>query len=95
MHQACKILATDGTYKLVYEGFPILMVGTVDLNREYHPYGILITKTEDHEDYKFMCSRLKILAGIIGANDFSPTVLLADSASAITNGCSAVFKIGL
>ena len=28
-----KILATDGTYKLNHNGFPILMTGTVDMNR--------------------------------------------------------------
>ena len=70
-----KILATDGTYKLNYEGFPILMVGTVDLDRQYHPYGIMITKTEDNEDYNYMCTRLLELAKIIGADNFNPTVL--------------------
>ena len=70
-----KILATDGTYKLNYEGFPILMVGTVDLDRKYHPYGIMITKTEDNEDYNYMCTRLLELAKIIGADNFNPTVL--------------------
>ena len=87
-------MATDGTYKLNYEGFPILMVGTVDMDREYHPYGIMITKTEDHGDYTFMCSRLKVLAEQIGPTDFNPTILLADAASAITNGCISVFTLG-
>ena len=54
-----QIVVTDGTYKLNYEGFPILLIGTVDLNREYHPFGILITKTEDHDDYQYMFQRLK------------------------------------
>ncbi len=46
MSQNSKVLATDGTYKLNYNGYPILMVGTVDMKRQYHPYGIMITKTE-------------------------------------------------
>ena len=66
------------------------MIGTVDLNREYHPYGILITKTEDHDDYQYMFQRLKDVSQTIGAVDFNPTVLLADAASAITNGFKAV-----
>ena len=70
------------------------MIGTVDMNREYHPYGIMITKTEIAEDYQFMCERLKSLSKVVGANDFNPTVLLADAAAAITNGCNAVFNIG-
>ena len=39
-----KIVATDETYKLNYHGLPILMFGTIDLARQYHPYGIMITK---------------------------------------------------
>ena len=94
MNQANKIIATDGTYKLNYNGYPILMVGTVDLKRQYHPYGIMITKTESSEDYQFMFSRLKVLAQDIGATEFDPTVLLADAASEITNGYAAGFKLG-
>ena len=32
-------LATDGTYKLIYHGHPILMFGITDLGRHYHPFG--------------------------------------------------------
>ena len=50
----------------------------------------MITKTEIAEDYQFMCESLKSLSKVVGANDFNPTVLLADAAAAITNGCNAV-----
>ena len=58
MQNNSKIVATDGTYKLNHESFPILMIVAVDLNREYHTYGILITKTEDLEDYQYMFQKL-------------------------------------
>ena len=67
-----------------YEGYPILMVGTVDLCREFHPYAIVITKTETDEDYKFMFSQLKSLAETIKVDAFDPKILLADTAAAIT-----------
>ena len=47
-------IASDGTYKLIYQGFPILMIGTTDFNREYHPYGIMVTKHENEEDYEYL-----------------------------------------
>jgi hypothetical protein len=36
----------DGTYKITYQGFPLLIVGTTDMNREFHPFGLMITKRE-------------------------------------------------
>ena len=76
--------------------FPLLIVSTVDMNKEYHPNGVMLTKTEGTDDYKYMCSRLKELAAdeLIGATDFNPTVLLADAAPEITNGFKAVFTLG-
>ena len=47
------------------------MIWTVDLNREYHPYGLLITKTEDHDDYEYMFKKLKDITQTIGAVDFN------------------------
>ena len=69
------------------------MIGTVDMKREYHPYGIMLTKTEDELDYQYLCQRLKALAALVEVN-FNPTVLLADAAGAITNGCKSVFNLG-
>ena len=49
-----KHVATDGTYKLNYNGFPLLMIGTTDYKRRYHTYGIMLTKEEKDGDYEFM-----------------------------------------
>ena len=65
------------------------MLGTVDMDRHYHPYGIMITKTETAQDYEYMCKAIKDLAVRTGAVNFDPTVLLADAASEITNGYSS------
>src|SRR5690625_3229468 len=35
MHQS-EIVHTDATYKLVWNGFPVLIVGTADRNRHFH-----------------------------------------------------------
>lgn len=33
-------LHTDGTYKLVWQGYPVLLVGTTDIYRKFHISGI-------------------------------------------------------
>ena len=52
-------LATDGTYKLIWQGYPVLMLGTTDQNRSYHPFGIAITLKEERDDYAFIFNSLK------------------------------------
>jgi len=69
------------------------MVGTTDFNREYHPYGIMITQHENEEDYEFMFNTLKQLAIKIHDVEFNPTILLADTAGAITKGFANVFEL--
>ncbi|CAF4641731.1 unnamed protein product [Rotaria sp. Silwood2] len=35
-------LCSDATYKLVWQGFPVLIIGTTDLNKAFHPFGLAI-----------------------------------------------------
>lgn len=70
------------------------MCGTTDLNREYHPYCIMITQHEEQEDYSYLFQTLKYIVETIHPDqEFNPTVLLADTASAITNGFANVFTL--
>lgn len=34
------IIAAEDTYKLNNEGYPVLMIGTVEYSKQYHPYGV-------------------------------------------------------
>ena len=52
----------------------------------------MITKNETAEDYSFMLQSLKDYSTIINF-PYSPSILLADAASAITNGFSSVFPL--
>ena len=33
------VIHIDGTYKLVWEGFPVRIIGTPDADRHFHPFG--------------------------------------------------------
>ena len=43
----CKIvLQTDGTYKIVWQGNPLLLIGTSDFDRVFHPLGLSLNSRE-------------------------------------------------
>ena len=44
---------SDATWKMVYQGYPLIMNGTTDMKKAFHPYGLWLTLTETHVDYAF------------------------------------------
>ncbi len=49
----------DATYKLTYEGFPLLTIGTVDKDRRFYPFGLAIATDETHDDFAWLLEALK------------------------------------
>ena len=47
-------IAIDGTYKLDFSNYPLLMVGTTGFQRHYHPYA-LNTRDFGLKDYTTAC----------------------------------------
>lgn len=85
------ILHADATYKLNSNGYPVLMVGCSDFNRQFHPLLIGITVTETESDFAFMFTTLKNAISQHHFRLYEPTVLIADSAPAIKNAFIDVF----
>ena len=79
-------IAADTTFKVNWISCPLLMCGTTDKCRSFHPFGLLLSKSETNEDFEFMFRCIKDLAFQIYNYDFDPVVLLADDAMSITNG---------
>ena len=84
-------VATDGTYKLNWNDFPVTMIGTTDLHKHYHPFGIGLSINETAEDYQFMFTSLSECVQLVHCRVFKPSILLADAAQAITNGFVAAY----
>ncbi len=40
--------------KLVWQGHPCLLSGTVDMSKKFHPFVFMVTKREKAKDYTFM-----------------------------------------
>jgi len=80
-------LQCDATYKLCWEGFPVLITGLSDKQNTFHPISISITTGETSRDYGFIFNALKIAICIT----YKPTLLIADASEAITNGFAETF----
>ncbi|CAF0981240.1 unnamed protein product, partial [Didymodactylos carnosus] len=49
-----KNLHADATYKLIWQGFPVLVIGTSDYDRKFHPFGLAICYDEKQSDFEFI-----------------------------------------
>ena len=54
-----KHIHADATYKLIWQGFPILIVGTTDYNKAFHHFGLAVCRTEDSTAFEFIFNSVK------------------------------------
>lgn len=83
-------VCVDATYKLVWQGFPFLVVGHVDREKKFHPLCFACTSHEKKEDFEFVFEALKASVKTIGGV-FEPKILIADAALSIRNAFSTSF----
>lgn len=81
-----KKIHTDATYKLVWQGFPVFLVGTTDEHRQFHIFGFAVCTTEASIDFAFIFTALN--KGVISLfnTNVEPDFLICDAARAIHNG---------
>ncbi|XP_077289789.1 uncharacterized protein LOC143913700 [Arctopsyche grandis] len=83
----------DATFKLTWQGYPVLIVGSSDMNQVFHPYAIAVCSNETESDFAFIFSSIKESYFKIYNTECNPKILLADASSAITDGFKAVFGL--
>lgn len=81
----------DGTYKLIWQGFPVLVVGFTDRIRRFHPIGVCVTTNERTADFNFLFHSVKRAIADIFDTQLKPSTLIADAADSIKNGFKQVF----
>ena len=47
-------ISIDPTYKLIWQGYPVFMVGTTDMDKQYHPFGLAVCINEEQADFEFV-----------------------------------------
>lgn len=84
-------LSADGTYKITWQGFPLIVVGTIDREKHFHVTAIVVTSNEREREYEFVFRTIKSGIERETKEIFMPRILLSDYAGAIRNGFFAVF----
>lgn len=82
---------TDATYKLIWQGFPVLLVGMTDSGRKFHPFGVSVSTIERAADFEFIFRTVENAVCDILNSKMKPRVLICDAAFAIHNGFENVF----
>lgn len=82
---------TDTTYKLIWQGYPVLIMGLSDSNRKFHPAGVCVAMNERTKDFEFLFKTLKTAVKDIFNVDIDLKVLISDAARSIHNGFINVF----
>lgn len=85
--QNSRLIQADATYKLNWNGFPVLIIGSSDMDRKFHQAGIAVTSNESTDDFKFVFEALQKMCG----PQYKPETLIGDAADAITNGFQETF----
>lgn len=81
----CKTICIDATYKLNWLGFPLMVLGTVDRSKKFHPLVYACCSHERTEDYAFIFKCVKDAIKKHFDIDFAPEKLIADAADPIRN----------
>lgn len=84
-------ICIDATYKLNWMGFPLIIMGTVDRAKRFHPLIYACSSHERTEDYDFVFRSVKDGIRVHLKKHFNPKTLIADGADAIRNGFYDVF----
>ena len=86
-------MCADATYKLIWQGYPVLVVGTTDKQCAFHPFGISLCMNEQTNDYEFMFKSIQLTVERLYNIFYCPVILVADASAAITNGFINVFNV--
>ncbi|CAF1020052.1 unnamed protein product [Didymodactylos carnosus] len=84
---ACKYsstLAIDCTYKITWNELPLLVFGTSDLYRHFHPLGLCLISTDESADtFKTLFRVLKSCVPLIIQQPYDITHVMADGTAVI------------
>ncbi|CAF1025057.1 unnamed protein product [Brachionus calyciflorus] len=80
----------DATYKLIKNGFPLIVLGRTDSVHDFHPLGFCISSHEQEVDYYDFFQGFKTLSGMLDI-EFDPNYLVQDAWLASYNAVSSHF----
>lgn len=81
----------DATYKIVWQGYPVLVLGTCDQAKQFHPITFMLAQGETEEDYTYLLRKTRFVLQNISDCSVQPDAVIADGAAVITNAVTNVF----
>lgn len=84
-------LSADGTYKIMWQSFPVIVVGIVDRQKHLHVTAIVVTSNERKSEYQFVFETIRMGIERESKKTFKPEVIISDHAAAIRNGFFGAF----
>lgn len=81
----------DATYKCIWQGFPVLVVGTTDMFRKFHAFGVAVCTHETTIDFEFLFDAVKSGLLQIFNENFNPQFLISDAAGSIHAAFKNIF----
>lgn len=78
----------DATYKIIWQGYPVMIVGTSDKGQVFHPFAIAVCKGESANDFGYIFDALHNFD-----LEWKPRLLLADASESITRGFVNIFGV--
>lgn len=84
-------MVADGTYKLTQHGWPMLVLGCVDLQQRFRSVAVALSSDETTESYNAFFSSVKAAAHVVFEFEPNPKCGLSDHASAIGKAAKSVW----
>lgn len=84
-------LAFDGTYKLTWNGMPLVISGTVDTQQSFHPAIMSLVTNETEAQYEEVMLALKQAIQDFFDVDYAPQFFMSDMAASIRNAARNVW----
>lgn len=88
-------ICADGTYKIVWQEMPLVVLGCLDRLKHFHVIALCLTSNERTIEYEFVFKTLKNAVERHMKTDFSPKILISDAAIPIRNGFYSAFTYAL
>lgn len=84
-------LSADGTYKVLWQSCPVIVVGIVDRQKHLHVTAIVVTSNERKSEYQFVFETIRMGIERESETMHKPEVIISDHAAAIRNGFFGAF----
>lgn len=91
-HADQSIWCADTTYKTVWQGYPLNIIGAQDAMQKFHPLAVALSSNESTSEYQFVFESIKLTAEKLLNISVKPSHIMSDAAHQIPKAFSLVFS---